>query len=411
MAPRTRSTNSSPVKKSPPTTTKTIAIEEKHTPVKCLIVSKNVSSTSKILSLQHPADKSRKEFLLCPKTGLHELKRTTVSAANPRSILFSSSEPNDKISQPIANDARFSDGFINKDAEIITVTPYDLAYILLGSIAPEKITTKKSLFQPLEDLLESPETEDKSLQYILQNAEAVVKEAMSRICDTVDAGDEDMFRYSEEKTFKMVLERAQRVAESGLPASLEERFVTRVLDAPMLSVNREETSVSVVVTKATTPSDGDSQADSFDSRSTTVSTTVSAVFSEISSTSTEHTTVEDSIPARVRYLQRVRIAYNFISASCLPSFVSARLTPLLLQADSPLDFSPLEEYLKELGVLRAEAAASRSISDFSLKRGPEDDEIAEERAEKKRKQEEEERKRKANESRGVKELKKVTYRE
>ncbi|KAJ6166653.1 hypothetical protein N7470_002100 [Penicillium chermesinum] len=56
--------------------------------------------------------------------------------------------------------------------------------------------------------------------------------------------------------------------------------------------------------------------------------------------------------------------------------------------------------------MRAEALASRKMSDFTRKRGLDDEEV-EARAEKKRKKEEEEKKAKASESRSVKNLKKV----
>ena len=75
---------------------------------------------------------------------------------------------------------------------------------------------------------------------------------------------------------------------------------------------------------------------------------------------------------------------------------------------TPVDFTPLEEHLKHIASLRAEALASRSLSDFSRKRSTmEDEDAAETKAEKKRKLEEEEKRKKAGESRGVRDLKKV----
>lgn len=73
----------------------------------------------------------------------------------------------------------------------------------------------------------------------------------------------------------------------------------------------------------------------------------------------------------------------------------------------PIDFKLLNDHLKHLADLRAEALASRSLGDFSRKRNAEDDDASESRAEKKRRLEEEEKKKKAAESRGVRELKKV----
>jgi hypothetical protein len=76
----------------------------------------------------------------------------------------------------------------------------------------------------------------------------------------------------------------------------------------------------------------------------------------------------------------------------------------LAQATELVDFKPLDEYLERLAKLRQEAAAVRS-SDFSRKRAA--DEEQDERAEKRRRQEAEEKAKKANMSRGVKNLMKV----
>lgn len=277
--------------------------------------------------------------------------------------------------------------------------------MLLKTIAPQHVSTKKALFQPLDDILEMFESEDKSLAYIMKNGHALVAKAMSAICDSIESGDEKMFRYSEEKVVRYVLDKAERVAKIGLPATLEDHFVTRVLDVPMMSIKRETTSVETVTQPILIDDNG--SLDEIDSQSTTASTTVSAVFSEVSTTSTATASQEETVPTEFTRLQRIRVAYNFISASYLPQSVATRIAAKLADTSSPIDFRPLDEHLRELSSLRVAAAASRSMSDFSRKRGLDDEEIAADKAEKKRKIEEEEKKRKANESRGVRDLKKV----
>ena len=80
---------------------------------------------------------------------------------------------------------------------------------------------------------------------------------------------------------------------------------------------------------------------------------------------------------------------------------------MLLSNECSFDFTKLQAHLIELEKFRAQALASRSAEDFSLKRSAYDeDDLEASRAEKKRKQEEEEKKKKM-ESRGVKDLKKV----
>ncbi len=107
-------------------------------------------------------------------------------------------------------------------------------------------------------------------------------------------------------------------------------------------------------------------------------------------------------PPEVVDLQRQRIAFAFICSSYVPPALADRLQELLA-ADAA--FAPLDVYLARLAALRAEAAAARSVTDYSRKRVL-DEEEEEARAEKKRKVEEEKR-RKASESRGVRDLKKV----
>lgn len=87
--------------------------------------------------------------------------------------------------------------------------------------------------------------------------------------------------------------------------------------------------------------------------------------------------------------------------------MSARLEAISRDHKALPDFASLDEHLEQLAKLRAETLATRSLSDFSKKRNLEDDEADEERAEKRRKQEEEEKRRQSQESRGVRDLKKV----
>jgi hypothetical protein len=92
--------------------------------------------------------------------------------------------------------------------------------------------------------------------------------------------------------------------------------------------------------------------------------------------------------------------------SYLPATLCSRIDEMLASPESPLDFKPLTDRIREIAALRAEALASRTLTDFSRKSGLDDEEV-ESRAEKKRKKEDEDKKAKALESRGVRDLKKV----
>jgi hypothetical protein len=265
------------------------------------------------------------------------------------------------------------------------------------------------LFQPLDDLLEVHVSEDRHLKHVSQAGRRLFEDRLASVSDTVDAGDEKMFRINEDKVIEAVLQKITRVVQTGLPPSLEERFVTRALDTPVLSVKREDSSVSI--TSGQTSSfreDTDSQCETLDSQSTAVSAAPSVVLSEASVASSASTLAPDPLLEDMKKLQRLKVAANFILASYVSASLAESIWTSLNKTKALADFEPLDKHLQHLAALRAEAAASRSLSDFSRKRGnADDDEGAEEKAEKKRKLEEEEKRKKAGESRGVRDLKKV----
>jgi len=115
-----------------------------------------------------------------------------------------------------------------------------------------------------------------------------------------------------------------------------------------------------------------------------------------------------SAPEGVIELLRLRTAFQFICSNYIAPYTSAALKKTLLSSQSPVDFEPLDTYLAHLVRLRQEALASRSLGDYSRKRGmDDDDETIEIRAEKKRKKDEEEKRKKAGVSVGLRKLQKV----
>ncbi|KAK5106472.1 hypothetical protein LTS08_000591 [Lithohypha guttulata] len=304
-----------------------------------------------------------------------------------------------------------SSGYVNKNADYMTATPYDISFTLLPLVL---VSGRSSLFQSMDDLIDAADVETYDLKYILQHNRKLVEDVLESICDTVEAGDEKMFRYSQTKTLHNIISKARRVVDIRLPASLEDRFVTRTLEAPVLSVRREESTISLSNTEPE-PQDSASRTstyESFDSQSSAASVAPSVVFSEasVATTTTLTATVpESTIPATIKHLQRLLTAFKFITTSYLSSSLSSTLLALLQDHTvSGIDFAPLNEHLDHIAKLRAQAAASSDLASFSRKRGGlEEDEEAELRAEKKRKLEEEEKRKKASTSHGVKQLAKV----
>jgi hypothetical protein len=397
--------------------------------LKLFILPKNAPSAARFLFLKHPHDGIRRRFYFCPINGLYEFKKVNATPTDPRSVLFShpngnpatntaeAHEPADMLKEEEA-DCRpqrhpgtvdVASGYVNKAAEVFVATPVDMAFILIPLLIAEGLSIKsnagKALFQPLDDLLDKFLEEDQYLRYVLEEGRHILESAATKLCDTVEAGDEKMFRMNNDKLFKTILEKAQTAAQRGLPPSLEEKFVKRTLEKPVLSIKREESSFSV-----TTESNVDSLGSSFgtgDSQCSTTKSFASTGASEASSTTTVVGKEDEAIPDEIINLQRLRTAWSFIASSYLPDQLADRLTGLLSSEQCSVDFVPLETYLGHLETLRAEALASRSLSGFGLKRGLDSDAASEARAEKKRKQEEDEKRKKAGESRGVRDLKKV----
>lgn len=317
--------------------------------------------------------------------------------------MFAQPEDETHLHQPSLTEV--SSGYINKSAEYTTATPYDMCFLLLPIIFD---CAKRDLFQSIDDMLDTTDASEQ-LRYVFRQGRAVIEDAMSDVCDCIEAGDDSMFRYSKKKTLQLLISKARKACENGLPASLEDKFVSRMLEIPILSIKREETTASLTESEkeniAATPP---GSTESFESKSSVISAEPSVVFSEVSRTATIATAAEEIVSLEVKDLQRLRTAFKFILHSyCSPSFAHS-MEEALSSPDSGIEFAPLELHLAHLHKMRAEVAASYSLSNFSQKRRNfEDDEEDEIRAEKKRKTEEDERRKKLLQSRAVRELSKV----
>jgi hypothetical protein len=198
----------------------------------------------------------------------------------------------------------------------------------------------------------------------------------------------------------------------GLPASLEQNFVHKALAPPLMSVKREDTVITTTATATAVENENSQDLEVVETQSTsatTVSTTLSEQQSGVSTPATQPSTVDEitSSSESIARLLRLRIALSFMKQSYLPQNLSIKIEETLKSPESPIDFKPLDDRLKELTALRAEAFASRAIGgDFTRKRGFEDEDGDSERAAAKRKKEDE-KKAKLAESRAVRDLKKV----
>ncbi|KAF2633787.1 hypothetical protein BU25DRAFT_12838 [Macroventuria anomochaeta] len=414
-----RATRAKPAPKEPtpesiPSTTPPLP-EATSNPPKLFILPKDTSSDARIVTLDNPAASTPSRYYFCPSKGFYEFSRIAAPKKACRSWLITSQEvktsENEKskeLEEPGKQDdseAGLGSGYTTKNADLFLATPVDLLFLILPALAPKSAKEEKQHFLALDDytdMLSASSQHWKTLLAQHPSLKLMLERKMRTLCDTVDAGVETMYRISHAKLLAILVKKAERMVQNSLPPSMEEKFVKSALDIPVMSIRREDSTLSAVSESGTSTPAADSQA----------STTA-----EAESQATDITTPDKAeVPAKpslqtpegIPHLLRLRTALSYLTSSYLPPSLVSTITTLLSTPTSPIDFTPLTAHLSTIAKLKSEAAALRSISDnISRKRQFEcnEDKIAE-REEKKRKKEEEDRKKKS-ESLGVKKLRKV----
>ncbi|KAL8305248.1 hypothetical protein RB597_003874 [Gaeumannomyces tritici] len=395
-------------------------------PSRLLILPKDATPDARIVSLPNPRYSKPTRYLVCPSTGIYEFTKIAAPKATPRSWLVAQyGDGGSPAARHVGDDddtkqseRRFRAELV-KSPELFIASKIDPVFLLLPALAAQPAGGNKSsggsgkrMFLSSDSHLDRLVEGDSHLGEVLrwEGTRELLEGRMACVCDTVDAGDESMFRLSEDKLLEVLLSKARRVS---LPKSMHEKFVTKALEAPVLGQRSAAAPKPAPQSTDQTDTEGDS-ADSQSSAATAGSSTTAASDASIAATSVGGDAAEtaDEVTAAITaskeviQLQQLRVAFNFICSSYVPPALVVVLRELLAaKGQGTVDFAPLDEYLARLAKLRQEATLARSASDFSRKRGH--DEEQEERAEKKRKKDEEEKRKKANESRGVRDLKKV----
>ncbi|KAI5298763.1 hypothetical protein KEM55_002968 [Ascosphaera atra] len=371
-------------------------------PTKTFILPKGLSPEARFVLLENPRTGSSSRYLYCPACGIYEFTAISAPSSDPRSILFTSqaeeSELGDETKQGETNGDNPSTGrgrarlhpkaAISKSAEICVATPVDLLFFILPVLLPQARQSDRRLFQPLDDMLDAHDNMSRELKNVLLGPlRPRIEERMKVVCDTVEAG-ETMFRVNEEKMLEELLSKAKKTAEGGLPPSMEDKFVTRALEMPVMSVKREDVVKEETATKDATSESKENGQDSKEPAADAAPP------------------LQETKDNEMRNLLRIRVALSFILSSYVPKHITAK-TEELLASSKTVDFAPLEKHLKHIADLRSQAIASRSIGDFSRKRSGLAGEEAFDAREEKRLKQEEEKKSKARQSRGVRDLKKA----
>ncbi|KAI0100254.1 ribonuclease H2, subunit B [Nemania sp. FL0031] len=388
-------------------------------PPKIFVLPKKATDDARIVSLLHPRYAKPTRYLVCPETGFYEFTRIAAPKSTPHSWLIQSDGHGPE--KEGAEDKNFGT-YVTNGAELFVATPIDPLFLVLPTLVDPSSKSEKRRYVSSDDYFDRIQEESPHLWEIMRWGEGRVRHMLEArlgaACDALETGSDRVFRFSEDKLMTEVLNKARRMSTRPLPHSMEEKFVVKPLEAPVLGVKRQDpgtTPASAEVTQddSSTPtpaSETQSSSSTTDNSSSFASQASTTATSIPASEETGESLAEVLRPAMVASpeviaLQRLRTAFNFLCSSYIPpSLVTLLRTKLSAQADT--DFTPLDTYLSELTRLKQEAVASRSAGDFARKRVLDDEELAE-RAEKKRKKEEEDKRKKASQSRGVRDLKKV----
>lgn len=400
---------------------KYILESRKGPPRRVLILPKAATSQARIVTLPHPRNGRPSRYLVCPQSGIHEFTKISAPKSAPSSWLIETKVGSCEGVADSREPGTRTETISNSD--MFVATNIDPLFLVLPSLFDAKIEKgsdeKKRLFLTSDDHFDKLPEQNSHLSEILRwgATRALIESRMEVICDTVDAGDEKLFRLSEKKLLATIIEKAKRMGEGGLPPTIEEKFVRKTLEAPVLlsrnvtmpgqhQSKNEDAPDSGVSTHFTDSGNSQSAAinDSNASFASHPSTAATSFVEEAEGDEIASAALQAS--PEVIALQRLRVAFDFICSRYVPSAAAELLRAQLSRLEeSSVDFTPLNEYTARLAELRAEALAASSIADYSKKR-PRDEEQDDARQEKKRKLEEE-KKRKANASRGVRDLKKV----
>jgi len=411
---RTTKTAAEATESAKPVTPNVQLAPEFSNPPHLFILPEDLSPQARILSIENPRHAEDGRYLVCPDKGFYEFTKVVPSKTTPRSWLLN---PEDvevgKEDKPM--------GFVTKAADLYITTPIDPMFFLLSALAPQPRSNSsepvKGLFLTGDDYFEKLRTASPDLSTLvrIESLRKILEARMAVICDTVVAGDETMYRLNEKKLLAELLKKAKKMVAKNLPASMEEKFIRKALEIPIGSIKRDTSTLTDLVNEegpvraesgTATPAEATDTQNSMSTAATSFSEASTSVSEDFLTPKT--TLPPINAPDGVADLLRLRTALFFICSAYLAPHLAQIVKKSLLSASSPIDFGPLETHLAYLTKSRLEAAASRSLGDYSRKRSMNDEEEGlDSRTEKKRKKDEEEKRKKAGESRGVRDLKKV----
>lgn len=420
MKTRSKKTTKATASKESPEQNETTAKElapSVTTPPHVFVLPKGASPEARIITLPNPASASPNRYFVCPEKGFYEFTKISAPKKACRSWLLAPQDREEKESENDTDgaDSHEDEGHVIEQPAMFVATRIDPVFVLL----PLLVGGETGSYLTFSDYVFTTEIEGLGqLQQLLRQStfarlEKIMEARIDTACDCLDMGDgeDKMYQLSATKLAATLLSKARNMAKNGLPASMEERFVKQTLEVPVLSVRREESSVSIAPDDATPGAESENisaetSQDSSSSAATvsTAATTASIAASSIATTPAE---IEPLAENNIVNLLRIRTALDFLITSYVPTGLHKTIQDSVKIPTSSVDFAPLDKHLEHIAGVKKQAQVLRSLSDnISRKRGA-DDEEALDKAEAKRKKKEEEEIKKKNMSRGVQQLAKA----
>jgi hypothetical protein len=390
------------------------------TPPQVFVLPKGASSEARIITLPDPATSSPSRYFVCPEKGFYEFTKVAAPKKACRSWLLAPqsleiAKIEDNVNKEDSQEQE-EEGYVLEQPNMFVATPIDPLFVLL----PLLVGGEAGSYLTFSDYVFTTEKEGLAqLQQLLRpnifaKLEKIMEARIGAICDYIDMGDgeDKMYKLSTSKLAAALVSKANKMVKRGLPVSMEERFVKQALEVPVLSIRREESSISIATEDATQGAESDNNAaatsqDSSTSTSTATSssTTVSTAASSVAATPGE---AQPLAASDITNLLRTRTGLDFLVASYVPISLHRAIQEVCKAPASSVDFTPLDKHLEHIAGLKKQAQVLRSLSDnISRKRGADDDEDALDKAEAKRKKKEEDEIKKKNMSRGVQQLAKA----
>ena len=308
-------------------------------PPRLLVLPKESTEAARILTLAHPRTSKPSRYYFDPTHGIYEFTRVAAPKAACRSWLLKSQPkgqlaqkedskeaPTDQDMTPKEDDQKPTEvvestpnDYVMKSAEILVATPIDILFILLPSLSDQK------LFLSADDLLDRLSERSKHFAHIMAYGPTrqQMEGRLKAVCDTVDAGDEQMYRLNEEKLLAELLLKAKNMVTSGLPASMEERFVRRALDTPLAVVKREEVSISEASQGTDTPMSETTVSETMESQTSTATADSTSTAASAGTEITIPGDVDGKDTTDLKHLLRLRTALSYMLSSYIPSLMAA----------------------------------------------------------------------------------------